>query len=255
MHHSRQLRGKPLDVPVQRMKCAGKVCSESGCDRPAEKKLLCRRHYERRERLDLGTCESPGCANRQKGGRRGLCDKHYLAQYRSTNPKLCSRCARPSIAKGMCAAHYSRAKRGHDQSRPLVPRYNGSLCSVSGCLGQARGLGLCKFHYSRKREGVPLDAPPRAPTLKSYINSWGYVQTVCPDGRHRVAHRLVMEEMLGRELTKEESVHHKNAVRTDNRPENLELWTRYQPRGARVVDKVAWAREILALYGHLFPET
>src|ERR1022692_305194 len=40
-------------------------------------------------------------------------------------------------------------------------------------------------------------------------------------------------------------------VRHDNRPENLELWTRPQPAGIRVSDAVAWAHQILDRYkGH-----
>ena len=57
-----------------------------------------------------------------------------------------------------------------------------------------------------------------------------------------------MEQMLGRPLWRDESVHHINGVRDDNRPENLELWSKSQPAGQRVVDKVAWAIELLALY-------
>ena len=37
-------------------------------------------------------------------------------------------------------------------------------------------------------------------------------------------HRLVMEEKLDRYLTEEEVVHHKNRIRNDNRPSNLELF-------------------------------
>lgn len=48
-------------------------------------------------------------------------------------------------------------------------------------------------------------------------------------------------------------VHHKNGNRSDNRPENLELWSKSQPPGQQVEDKVRWAREILERYEPLGP--
>lgn len=71
-------------------------------------------------------------------------------------------------------------------------------------------------------------------------------------GGYILRHRLVMTEMLGRPLVPNENVHHVNGDRTDDRPQNLELWNMSQPPGQRVEDKVAWARQILNLYGDHF---
>lgn len=47
------------------------------------------------------------------------------------------------------------------------------------------------------------------------------------------------------------SAHYVNGQRSDNRPENLELWVVSQPPGQRVDDLVSWARSIIATYGDL----
>jgi hypothetical protein len=67
-------------------------------------------------------------------------------------------------------------------------------------------------------------------------------------GKYVFEHIVVMEQLLRRYLLPEESVHHLNGVRDDNRPENLELWTSPQPSGIRARDAVTWAREILERY-------
>lgn len=66
-----------------------------------------------------------------------------------------------------------------------------------------------------------------------------------------------MEELLGRELKRHETVHHVNGQRGDNRTEgplqnfrsgNLELWSSWQPAGQRVADKVEFAVAMLREY-------
>ena len=74
-----------------------------------------------------------------------------------------------------------------------------------------------KRAWSTKRQRLPVGATRK--------DAQGYVQVkVLPGkGAWRPQHILVMEQMLGRPLTKEEVVHHINGVRDDNAPENLFL--------------------------------
>jgi hypothetical protein len=120
-------------------------------------------------------------------------------------------------------------------------------CTVSGCENGSFARQMCQMHYWRWRvHGDVGPAEKLRPGGSRFAMAEGYVKIHIPghptangDG-YVLEHRLVMEQVLGRNLLKGESVHHKNGRRDDNRPENLELWVRPQPAGQRVTDLVAW---------------
>lgn len=83
-----------------------------------------------------------------------------------------------------------------------------------------------------------------------FVRHDGYVSAYA-NGEWDLQHRQVMERTLGRKLLPGETPHHLNGQRSDNRPENLELWSRSQPAGQRVSDKLAWCAEMVRQYPEL----
>lgn len=88
------------------------------------------------------------------------------------------------------------------------------------------------------------------PTYKGgHLNKQGYI-VLSVKGNQIKQCRHVMEHLLGRKLASHEQVHHKNGNRSDDKIENLELWSVSHPYGQRIEDKIKWCIEALATYGY-----
>ena len=107
------------------------------------------------------------------------------------------------------------------------------LCAC-GCGEPVKRIGHCrkyaKFLYCHSARAQPRGQAAYRWKGGHVKSSAGYVWVYMPDhpkarGLYIQRSHLVAEQLLGRHLLPEEIVHHKNAVRDDDRPDNIEIVT------------------------------
>ena len=219
-----------------------KVCSFSGCSKAELSGGLCSGHTSQKKRGKTLT---------------SLRERQSLSV--STDPCVFSGCLRPKASRftELCLSHRRQLQTKGELS-PLREYVIQDKCSFQGCSRGVKSHALCNAHYQQKMSGKNLTEirSGRVPEFHERTDKNGYVYLrVHLDGydkpkRQVLKHRYVMSQHLGRELYDHESVHHKNGDRSDNRLENLELWSSSQPAGQRVVDKLEHYKEFLKQYGY-----
>lgn len=156
---------------------------------------------------------------------RRYCSERCRRKAQKSKKGVCPQCGMPFLS-------WNKGTFCSPKCRGLASRILTDIpCTFCGQLVSRARLASAAFLRS-KRVFCSHDCRRAFWNQRGTRDLHGYVHIFKPehpsaDKTGRVPqHRLVMEEVLGRFLLSTEVVHHKNGVRDDNRPENLELMTR-----------------------------
>lgn len=117
-----------------------------------------------------------------------------------------------------------------------------------GCLSSEVSRKLAYKNIAGKKRIALNGTLANRKTQEGYVKIHDRKHPRADGGGFVFEHLVVMEKKLGRFLWPKENVHHINGIRDDNSPDNLELWTRSQPPGQRVIDRLSHAVEFIAAY-------
>lgn len=185
-------------------------------------------------------------------GKTGTAARLTRRKYAEKSCKV-KNCGRKAYGLELCEMHYARLRRTGDTGEAAPRHVPGRICKVNGCTKPHSGRGYCNMHLMRVlTNGAPGKVGPihdGSGYIKDgyrIINKPGHPNA---NAKSAIAeHVYVMSNVLNRPIVRGETVHHKNGIRHDNEPSNLELWTKNHPSGQRVSDRIDYAIKLLRQY-------
>jgi hypothetical protein len=203
--------GKELDLPPSRIRCGRKYCSPQ-CKVAASKTKVGPGKVE----LACVVCGTLFLTWKSKVGRRKYCgDACRHVSYKERVGEKSLRWGKKHTAESRAKISQTRMERGVAQKGPNHSQWKG-------------GRFLANHYFYVMIGMLPEDQQKIAREMR-------------PKHNYILEHRLIMAMTLGRPLKPREVVHHKNGVKTDNRPENLALmaWDEHSRKHRQVERQLA----------------